>query len=209
MPNCFKRHILLPASSSAIIDPWPAWPHYPFNRISGNPINFSLLLVSKTTFLESFHIFYRSHTLYFQDTDTLILFLRNIGYARRQQILDIGFDWVGTGSRAAFCLLKTCGMLKSLRFSLHGPNFCGYEALREVRGLKQIIRLRVSPFEHGCTRSWCAISIDEHDEGSGSEPWAMQFDDLQKGMMRPRTLTDENTLARKNGKTVLLGGKRE
>ena len=50
------------------------------------PDDLSILLVSKQTYIESFHVFYTTNCLYFTDTALLYRFLKNIGYARRQHL---------------------------------------------------------------------------------------------------------------------------
>ena len=150
LPHCFKErmcHVSISSSKSRKLWPKEQWAlHYPLEYGESSPFDLSLLLVSKQTFLEAFHVFYRFNTIYFNNTETLLQFLQNIGYARRQELTDVGFNWVGTESKSAFRLLRTCGNLSTVRFSMHSKNPPGYEALREVRGVRQVIRLPIAVF---------------------------------------------------------------
>lgn len=116
LPDCFKEpryHYATPTSRSRTL--WPVKQrsfHYPLSAGAPSPFDLSLLLVSKQTFMEAYHVFYRFNTIFFSSTDALLEFLQGIGYARRQELTDIGFDWVGEEAKAAFRLLKTCGNLR-------------------------------------------------------------------------------------------------
>ena len=105
----------------------------------GEELDLSILLLSKQTYIEAFHIFYRFNQFYFKDTEVLYRFLRNIGYARRQQISTVAFCWRSDRTaREAFRLLKTCTSLKSLSTWISDYEPGGYAALREVRGLEKV-----------------------------------------------------------------------
>ena len=106
---------------------------------SGKETDLSILLLSKQTYIEAFHIFYRFNQFYFKDTEILYRFLRKIGYPRRQQITTISFCWRSHGiAKEAFRLLKTCKGLKSLSTWISDYEPWGYAALREVRGLEEV-----------------------------------------------------------------------
>ena len=106
---------------------------------SGEEIDLSILRLSEQTYIEAFHIFYRFNRFYFKDTEVLFRFLRNIGYARRQQITTIEFCWRGhETAKIAFRLLKTCKGLRTLSTWISDYEPWGYAALREVRGLERI-----------------------------------------------------------------------
>ena len=130
----------------------------------------AILLVSKQTFLEAFHIFYREGCITLQNTDMLYSFLKNIGYARRQQLTALEFSWEGRDPKQAFRLLKTCQNLRSLTidvFTLGRAPPAAWQALREVRGLDYVhfrpaesinvpahwILVGVSPAAHPAVRS--------------------------------------------------------
>ena len=116
LPHCFKEpmyHYKTPTSRSRSLWPIKALTfHYPIEYGEPSPFDLSLLLVSKQTFLEAFHVFYRFNTIYFKNTEALLQFLQGIGYARRQELTDVGFDWVGNEAKSAFRLLRTCGNLR-------------------------------------------------------------------------------------------------
>ena len=111
--------------------------HYP-RTLNPHPLDLSILLVSKQTYLEAFHILYSHNTFTFNTIDVLLKFLRQIGYARRQHVVSVVFRWESDDPKAAFRLLKTCSRLKSIDFNLcyFQPN--GLAALREVRGLEKV-----------------------------------------------------------------------
>jgi hypothetical protein len=119
LPGCFKEpeyRYATPKPRSRTL--WPVMVkqrsfHYPIATGAPSPFDLSLLLVSKQTFLEAYHVFYRFNPIFFTSTDALLEFLQGIGYARRQELTDIGFDWVGDEAKAAFRLLKTCGNLRA------------------------------------------------------------------------------------------------
>lgn len=67
----------------------------------------SVLLTSKQIYIKAPHVSYSTHCFSFMDTEQLYRFLRNIGYARRQQVTIIYIVWRGGYSKEAFCLLKT------------------------------------------------------------------------------------------------------
>lgn len=96
------------------------------------------ILLSRQTYIEAFHIFYRINNPYFKSTDRMYRFLRNIGYARRQHVTVIESYWKGRDSKRAFRLLKTCQGLKVLKTMITDNQPNGYVALREVRGLEKV-----------------------------------------------------------------------
>lgn len=107
----------------------------------------ALLLVSKQTYLEAFHIFYRYNNLVFSNGDLLEQFLRNIGYARRQHVTHISPVWKGNRIGFGLRFLKRCPSLTHL--DMHIPvipawhmelrGFCSCVAtLRNVRGLEEV-----------------------------------------------------------------------
>ncbi|MCJ1460151.1 hypothetical protein MMC28_010530 [Mycoblastus sanguinarius] len=100
------------------------------------PSCLSILLVSKQTYAEAFHLFYCANLFEFQDTADLFRFLKIIGYARRQHLKMIRFDWHGPQAKEAFRLLKTCQWLEVVHFTVPCSHPPGYAALKEVRGLK-------------------------------------------------------------------------
>lgn len=107
----------------------------------------SILLTSKQIYTEAFHVFYSTHCFSFMDTELLCKFLRNIGYARRQQLTMIYFVWRGGYSKEAFRLLKSCSKLKSLQFTVPCSHPPGYAALSEVRGLQTVKPLGLIHFK--------------------------------------------------------------
>lgn len=76
---------------------------YIWSRVKGpdkRPL--SLLLVSKQTYPEAYHIFYRHNNRQFPNVCYLWQFLKNIGYARRQYVTHITLVWMGLATNAAF-----------------------------------------------------------------------------------------------------------
>ena len=102
----------------------------------------AILLVSKQTYIEAFHVFYREGCIILHDTNELFSFLKNIGYARRQQVTELEFYWAnGDTTKQAFRLLQKCQNLQSLTINCMLVNNAppvGWQALREVRGLKEV-----------------------------------------------------------------------
>ena len=191
---------------------------YPLERKAGSPFDLSLLLVSKAMYLEAYPVFYKTNVLYFKDTDILYSFLNGIGAARRHAVTHVGFNWVGKSSTAAFRLLKRCGSLKTLRFTLPTSYPVGYDALRNLRGLENVIRLTKSMWNQFYGRNveqWCTqmdedITQDEVDNEDdmdmASERRAPSFVDLKASLMRPRTQSQMKRLKAKMEKVVVLGG---
>lgn len=97
------------------------------------PHDLSILLVSKQTYVESFHVFYTTNCLSFTNTGLLYRFLKNIGYARRQHLTTIYFLWRGPNAKEAFRLLKTCRQLTTVQFTVPCSHPPGYEALKDIR----------------------------------------------------------------------------
>ena len=94
----------------------------------------------------------------------------------------------------------------------------GYEALREVRGLESVIRIPdiyYSKLDGRHLEDWC---YDDDDESTYYEATNMgdscpdledMFENLEEAMKRPHTKTYKASLAAKNKKAVILGGKKE
>ena len=102
----------------------------------------ALLLVSKTTFAEAYHIFYNLNKIVFGDTKTLFIFLKRIGNLRRQEVCHVSFDWAGQCANEAFHLLKSCRKLRTLEIKIPSKvlmPFEGYEMLGQIRGLENVI----------------------------------------------------------------------
>lgn len=102
----------------------------------------ALLLVSKITFKEAYHVFYNVNKIVFGDTESLFFFLKRIGNLRRQEISHISFDWAGQNATEAFNLLKACRKLRSLEIKIPSKvymPFEGYEVLCGIRGLESVI----------------------------------------------------------------------
>ena len=70
---------------------------------------------------------------------TMLILIFLVGKRRRQQITRVFFQWRGPDAKEAFRLVKTCGSLEAITFTQPCTICPGYEALREVRGLKQAI----------------------------------------------------------------------
>lgn len=129
----------------------------------------SLLLVSKQTYLEAFHIFYEHNLLSFTNVDSLWRFLTIIGPARCVHLARIKFVSQGPifECEGAFRLLQKCPKLRRLDIVLNtiddyaipgrrrldivlntiddnaipGDRGCGMETLRWVGGLDVMIFL--------------------------------------------------------------------
>ena len=191
---------------------------YPLEQKTGSPFDLNLLLVSKATYLEAYPVFYKINTIYFRNTDILFDFLTNIGPARRQCVTHIGFNWIGSNPKLAFRLLKSCGSLKTLRFTLPTSFPQGYETLHEVRGMQNVMRLTKFIFNENYGRTvkqWCTEKdeditqddIDNEDEiDMASEKRKPSFIDLRDHMMRPRGKNQTKSLETKMEKVVVLGG---
>lgn len=123
----------------------------------------SVLLVSKQTYLEAFHIYYRYRNLEFSNLSALELFLKNIGGLRRSYVTHVSFVWNTAGSNHVYQLLQQCpnlrylnihipeirpleysGVYAALGARLYGQRYNHAEALRNVRGLEA-----VRFFDHG------------------------------------------------------------
>lgn len=101
---------------------------------------------------------------------------------------------------------------------MHKESLSGYEALREVRGLERVIRIPDIYYSHSSGRDledWC---YDNDDESTYENVTNMDdscpdledmFDKLEEAMERPHTKTYKASLATKNKKAVILGGKKE
>lgn len=113
----------------------------------------SLLLASKRTYLEAFHIFYRHNVFEFKDTTALGLFLEGIGRARRFYVSHIYFPWKGPLAKEAFYLLQRCPNLRNLVVQMtsdyiwkNSNEAYGADILGEVRGLEGV---KFAGLEHG------------------------------------------------------------
>ena len=166
----------------------------------------AILLVSKQTYLEAFHIFYRETCITILDTSMLYSFLKTIGYARRQNVTSLEFIYSGKDPKTAFRLLKTCQNLHSLTIDLlvgdRGPPVA-WQALREVRGLEKV-RFKVIR----CNQ--CRCVWHRAGDPTNIHPAARSIDDLvqylTEGMTRPRL---KQYSADPNKKIDLFEGKRE
>ncbi len=166
----------------------------------------AILLVSKQTYLEAFHILYRETCITVLDTSMLYTFLKNIGYARRQNLTALEFSYSGKDPKTAFRLLKTCQNLRSLSIDLlvgdRGPPVA-WHALREVRGLENV-RFKVIR----CNQ--CRCVWHRAGDQTNIHPAVRSIDDLvqhlTEGMTRPRL---KKYSADPNKKIDLFKGKSE
>lgn len=138
----------------------------------------SLLCVSRQTFLEAFHVFYRYNKLHFESTDMLYKFLKNIGYLRRQQITSIAFGWlwIDLYAKEAFRLLKTCPNLKHMDIIVNSKTYPRWTmpneaALKEVRGMETVEFLAHWPWKPSYRRRYSEGGI---------------VGDIKQAMLRPR-----------------------
>lgn len=160
----------------------------------------SLLLVSKQTYCEAYHIFYRDNNLQFLNVCYLWQFLKNFGYARRHCITHITFVWMGLEAKAAFRLLQRCPRLKFLdiilpcRIAFYESCECyrfGSSMLREVRGLEAVVFKHDEDHEKhtkGHIRDWRghlgALSAAQEKERWNED--VAKIEKLRRAMMRPR-----------------------
>jgi len=121
----------------------------------------SLLCVSRQTFLEAFHVFYRYNKLHFNSIDVLYKFLKNVGYARRQQISNIAFGWlwIDLHAKEAFRLLKTCSNLRYIEIIVNSETYPRWTmsdeaALKEVRGMEMVEFRAHWPWKPSCRRRY-------------------------------------------------------
>lgn len=160
------------------------------------PSLLSILLVSKQTYVESFHIFYTTNCLSFTNTGLLYRFLKNIGYARRQHLTSIYFLWRGPDAKEAFRLLKTCRRLTTVQFTVPCSYPPGYEALKEVR----VENAKARALIHFAPAQLPPLRILSHNGCFGDyechclcrrpyEP-PSSLRELEKAMMRPRRPED-------------------
>ena len=125
------------------------WFSHPMFKATGHfpdskPLN--LLLVSKQIYIEAFAFYYKLNTLHFPKLDLLTLFLRNIGFARRQYITSLTCFWSAAdpaSCRTAANMLQKCPSLRTLKiYTLHDQNDpAGRKALRTltaVKGLEKV-----------------------------------------------------------------------
>lgn len=161
-----------------------------------NPHDLSILLVSKQTYVEAFHVFYSTNCFSFTDTGMLFRFLKNIGYTRRQHLRMVYFLWRGPDAKEAFRLLKTCRRLTTVQFTVPCSHPPGYEALKEVRVEKAKARALV----HFAPAQNPPLNIHDHTSCFGDylchcicrrgyEP-ASNLRELENAMMRPRRKED-------------------
>lgn len=138
-------------------------------------LHLSLLLVSRRTYEEAYHIFYSNNLLQFSSTALLFTFLRNVGHTRRQCVTRIAFTLCGGFAEQAFALLKTCQSLKFVRITLPDVLITAYTALCEVRGLDEVdIQLVSCPYPQGNPPCYCMLDPK------------YAFQELREAMMRPR-----------------------
>lgn len=160
------------------------------------PQDLSILLVSKQTYLESVHVFYSTNCLSFTNTGLLYRFLKNIGYARRQHLTMIYFQWRGPHAKEAFCLLKTCRRLRRVEFTVPCSHPPGYEALKEVR----VETAKARALIHYASAQPQPSNVRSHTSCFGDygchckcrrayEP-ASRLQELEEAMMRPRRPKD-------------------
>lgn len=157
----------------------------------------SLLLVSKQTYCEAYHIFYRDNNLQFLNVCYLWRFLKNIGYARRQHVTHITFVRMGREEDAAFRMLQRCPRLKFLdiifpcRLGLSGCRPChdqNYSILREVRGLEAVnFKYDEDHKKHtiGHSPGFSSAAHAVREEREWNKEISI-FEKLQHDMMRPR-----------------------
>ena len=156
----------------------------------------SILLVSKQTYVESFHVFYTTNCLSFTNTGLLYRFLKNIGYARRQHLTSIYFLWRGSNAKEAFRLLKTCRRLTTVHFTVPCSHPPGYEALKEVR----VENAKARALIHFAPAQLPPLRIRSHTSCFGDyechclcrrpyEP-PSSLRELENAMMRPRRPED-------------------
>lgn len=123
------------------------------------PLDLSLLLVSKQTYLEAIDIFYRINQLDINDCDVLYTFLTNIGLARRQCITAVSFSECGAHVTEGMELLKSCSSLRfmEVRLSedpLHHDDLL--EGLIQLRGLTEVkFALPPCPYPRSIGRPPC------------------------------------------------------
>ena len=106
----------------------------------------SLLLVSKQTYIEAFAFYYKLNTLHFPKLDLLTLFLRNIGFARRQYLTSLTCFWSGadpTSCRTAVNMLQKCPSLRTLKIytlkdKTEPKGKKALRALKAVKGLEKV-----------------------------------------------------------------------
>ena len=117
----------------------------PTNSPASIGSDLSILLVSKQTYMDAYHVFYRINRFHFESTTVLFNFLHGIGSIRRQHVVWVSFRSFDDDAKRAFRLLKSCQRLKHLQLTLPDYQPSGYVALREVRGLESVhIYLQVS-----------------------------------------------------------------
>lgn len=173
--------------------------HSPTSLITGGPDPrcLSLLLVSKQTYFEAHHIFYRDNILHFRHVDALWLFLKNLGYARRLCVTHVSFSWQGLEAKEAFRLLQRCPRLSTLTILLpckeEESEWCnhsyGYKTLREVRGLKDVrflgIDVHASHIKPPTDKPLLTIAQAQYFQALENK-YLAEMEDLQRAMMRPR-----------------------
>lgn len=161
------------------------------------PGDLSILLASKRTYEEAFHVFYSTNCFSFTDTGLLYRFLKKIGYTRRQHLTMVYFLWRGPDAKEAFRLLKTCRRLKTVQFIVPCSHPPGYEALKEVRVEKAKARALVhfapaqeSPLNGGLDHDGCFGDYLCHCNCRRDDEPASSLRELERAMMRPRRKQD-------------------
>lgn len=161
-----------------------------------NPDDLSILLVSKQTYVEAFHVFYSTNCFSFTDTGMLYRFLKNIGYTRRQHLTMVYFLWRGPDAKETFRLLKTCQRLTTVQFTVPCSHPPGYEALKAVR----VKTAKARALVHFAPAQNPPLNIHDHTSCFGDylchclcrrsyEP-ASNLRELENAMMRPRREED-------------------
>lgn len=160
------------------------------------PHDLCILLASKQTYAEAFHVFYTTNCFSFTDTGLLYRFLKNIGYNRRQHLTMVYFLWRGPDAKEAFRLLKTCQRLTTVQFTVPCSHPPGYEALKEVR----VENVKARALVHFAPAQNPPLSIYNHTSCFGDyqchcicrrryEP-ASNLREIENAMMRPRREQD-------------------
>ena len=150
-----------------------------------SPRDLSILLVSKETYAEAFHVFYSTHCFYFQDTGLLYSFLKTIGYNRRQYLTMVSFLWRGPDAKEAFRLLKSCRRLTTVSFTVPCSHPPGYEALKEVRA-ERAIACALVHFPPLGTHTSCFGDYSCHCRCRRPHEAPSSLKQLEDAIMRPR-----------------------
>jgi len=155
---------------------------YVFKKSGPRCEDLSLLCVSRQTFLEAFHVFYRCNKLHFASADVLYKFLKNVGFARRQQITSIAFGWlwIDYHAKEAFRLLKTCSNLKYIEIIVNSKTYPKWTmsdeaALKEVRGMEMVKFRAHWPWKPSCRRRYADDGIVREMRQAMTRPRLKQY----------------------------------